>query len=121
MRKTTLLKASLTCAALAIGVGLSAVAAHLEALGFITEDICTVIVFLLGVATSVALCFIWTKDMESTEIKRTIKVVWDKNQDLEEPNLPEYIQIPADLPDEDVYHYLTKNYGYTVISWDNLK
>ena len=72
-------------------------------------------------ATAVALIFIWTKDMEISTETRTIKVIWDKHQDSDEPDLPDYIQIPADLPDEDVYLYLTKHYGYTPISWDNLK
>lgn len=121
MKKSTSLKISLTCSALAIGISLAVIMNNCWYLGYVTRDLAGALVYITGIATAVALIFIWTKDMEISTETRTIKVTWDKHQDSDEPNLPDYIQIPADLPDEDVYLYLTKHYGYTAISWDNLK
>lgn len=48
---------------------------------------------------------------------KTIEVEWDYNQDILEAELPEYVDIPADMPDEDVANYLMKTYGYDVEWW----
>ena len=121
MSKNTLFKFTLTCSVLAISVSLGNLIYSCWWLDYLSKDFACALEYLLGIATAVALIFIWTKDMEISTETRTIKVIWDKHQDSDEPVLPDYIQIPANLPDEDVYLYLTKHYGYTPISWDNLK
>lgn len=52
---------------------------------------------------------------------KTIKVVWDDTQEsLGESGLPTTVNVPEDLPDEDVAEYLTQEYGFLVNSWENL-
>lgn len=52
--------------------------------------------------------------MKSTDIHRTIMVNWDA---LDCIDLPAFVDIPADMLDEDVETFLLGKYGYVVLTW----
>ena len=78
-----------------------------------------IFLFITGVLTGITIIYIWST-MYKTKYK-TIKVVWDDTQEsLGESGLPTTVNVPENLPDEDVAEYLTSEYGYMVNSWENL-
>lgn len=54
-----------------------------------------------------------------------IRVDWDLTDDdndgeaytLEEVGIPAVVEVPDDIPEEDVSDYLSDNYGWCVNSW----
>ena len=109
------IRALLTILALAAGTGIAILLAYL--LG--DTDLTQALLFITGVFTGLAIIYIWST-MYKTKYK-TIKVVWDDTQEsLGESGLPTTVNVPEDLPDEDVANYLTKEYGFLVNSWENL-
>lgn len=109
------IRALLTILALAAGTGIATLLAYL--LG--DTDLTRVLLFITGVFTGLAIIYIWST-MYKTKYK-TIKVVWDDTQEsLGESGLPTTVNVPEDLPDEDVANYLTQEYGFLVNSWENL-
>lgn len=105
----------LTILVMAAGVGISILLTNL--LG--NTDSTKALLFITGVLTGLAIIYIWST-MYKTKYK-TIKVVWDDTQEsLGESGLPTTVNVPEDLPDEDVANYLTQEYGFLVNSWENL-
>lgn len=52
---------------------------------------------------------------------RTVKVDWDDDQEIYgESGLPTVVNVPTDIPDEDVADWLTDEYGFCVNSWEEL-
>ena len=52
---------------------------------------------------------------------KEILVEWEDSQDVMDANLPMYVKIPADMPDEDVPVHLMETFGYPVLAWqDNI-
>lgn len=109
------IRALLTILALTAGTGIAILLAYL--LG--DTDLTKALLFITGVFTGLAIIYIWST-MYKTKYK-TIKVVWDDTQEsLGESGLPTTVNVPEDLPDEDVANYLTQEYGFLVNSWENL-
>ena len=105
----------LTVLASVAGLGIAALLTYL--LG--DTDLTKALLFVTGVLTGLAIIYIWST-MHKTNYK-TIKVVWDDTQEsLGESGLPTTVNVPENLPDEDVAEYLTSEYGYMVNSWENL-
>lgn len=51
---------------------------------------------------------------------KKIMIEWEENEETLEADLPMTVQIPADMPDEDVVPYLISNYGYDVYAWSEV-
>ena len=50
---------------------------------------------------------------------KEILVEWEDSQDVMDANLPMYVKIPADMPDEDVPVHLMETFGYPVLAWQD--
>jgi len=53
--------------------------------------------------------------LKRIEIMRKIEVYWDT--DGEDVDLPEVVEVPEDIDDEDIADYISDEYGWCVESW----
>ena len=52
---------------------------------------------------------------------KVIKVNWDDNYEIcGESGLPEMVEVPADLAEEEVTNWLTGTYGFSVNYWEEI-
>ena len=61
MKKSTSLKVSMTCSALAIGISLATAMYHFWWLDIMSEGVCRFLIFLIGLGLGFSLIFIWKK------------------------------------------------------------
>ena len=61
MKKSTSLKVSLTCSALAIGISLTTAMYHCWWLDIMSEGVCRFLIFLIGLGLGFSLIYIWKK------------------------------------------------------------
>ena len=50
---------------------------------------------------------------------RKIRVEWDVDDEEDLKNVPEIVEVPGDMEDEEITDYLTDEYGYSVSSWQD--
>ena len=67
MKKSTSLKISLTCSVLAIGISLAVIMYNCWWWEIVSENVCRLVTYLLGIATGLAVIFIWRKNIEEDE------------------------------------------------------